>query len=166
MLSFCAVFNCSNRAGKEKDKSNYCLPSIVKKKVAKKTWNFQKWEKKKSGQLKFSGFNWEKARKNKKIIKIMLSASLSSVFSHQIHNIRFEKQIYILSLSGNWTWTDSVAVIHLNLKDLWPHWFWTQISFKKIKNWLSIGFELESPWLGTYFHNHYIMLNLQYDGES
>ena len=30
MLSFCAVFNSSNRPDKEKDKSNYCLPSIVK----------------------------------------------------------------------------------------------------------------------------------------
>ena len=30
-------------------------------------------------------------------IKIMLSASPSSVFSHKVHNIRFEKQIRILS---------------------------------------------------------------------
>ena len=28
--SFCAVFNCSNRADREKDKSNYRFPSIVK----------------------------------------------------------------------------------------------------------------------------------------
>ena len=26
MLSFCVVFNCSNRGDREKDKSNYCLP--------------------------------------------------------------------------------------------------------------------------------------------
>ena len=26
---------------------------------------------------------------------------------------------------------------------------------RKIKNWLSIGFELESTWLVTYRHNHY-----------
>ena len=36
----------------------------------------------------------------------------------------------------------------------------------RIENWLSIGFELEFPWLGAYSHNHYTMFNLQYDGES
>ena len=30
MSSFCAVLKCSNRAGREKDKSNYRFPSIVK----------------------------------------------------------------------------------------------------------------------------------------
>ena len=30
MLSFCAIFNWSNCADKEKDKSNYRFPSIVK----------------------------------------------------------------------------------------------------------------------------------------
>ena len=30
MISFWAVFNCSNRADREKDKSNYRFPSIVK----------------------------------------------------------------------------------------------------------------------------------------
>ena len=30
MPSFCAVFNCSNRADKEKDKSNYRFPKSVK----------------------------------------------------------------------------------------------------------------------------------------
>ena len=30
MLRFCAVFNCSNRAEKQKDKSNYRFPSSVK----------------------------------------------------------------------------------------------------------------------------------------
>ena len=29
MLSFCALFNCSDRADKEKDKSYYSFPSIV-----------------------------------------------------------------------------------------------------------------------------------------
>ena len=36
----------------------------------------------------------------------------------------------------------------------------------RIKYCLFIGFELGSPWLGTYSHNHYTMFNLQYDGES
>ena len=30
MLSFCAVFNCSNCAEKKKEESNYRFPSIVK----------------------------------------------------------------------------------------------------------------------------------------
>ena len=30
MRSFCTVFNCSNRADREKNKSNYRFPSIVK----------------------------------------------------------------------------------------------------------------------------------------
>ena len=30
MASLCAVFNCSNRADREEDKSNYRFPSIVK----------------------------------------------------------------------------------------------------------------------------------------
>ena len=36
----------------------------------------------------------------------------------------------------------------------------------RIENGLSIGFELELPWLGTYSHNHYTVFNLHYDGES
>ena len=36
----------------------------------------------------------------------------------------------------------------------------------RIEYCLSIGFELGSPWLGTYSHNHYTMLSLQYDGGS
>ena len=37
---------------------------------------------------------------------------------------------------------------------------------KRIENWFSIGFELESPWMGIYSPYHYKMLNLQYDGKS
>ena len=37
---------------------------------------------------------------------------------------------------------------------------------RKIKNWLSIGFELESTWLVTYRHNHYTMFNSRYNRES
>ena len=33
----------------------------------------------------------------------MLSASLSLVFSHKVHNIRFEKQEYVFYLNGNQT---------------------------------------------------------------
>ena len=36
----------------------------------------------------------------------------------------------------------------------------------RIENWLSIGFELGSPWPETCNHNNYTMFNLQYDEES
>ena len=36
----------------------------------------------------------------------------------------------------------------------------------RIKNWLSIAFKLGFSWLRTYSHNHYIILNLQCNGES
>ena len=43
MPSYCAVFDCSNHADREKDKSNYCFPSVLKI-MAKKACNFWKWE--------------------------------------------------------------------------------------------------------------------------
>ena len=71
MPSFCAVFNCSNRADREKGNSNYCFPSVVKN----------------NGKevLKFSKVRREErlARKSKRArtrIKVILSASPSSVF--------------------------------------------------------------------------------------
>ena len=36
----------------------------------------------------------------------------------------------------------------------------------RTENRLSIGFELESPWLETYGHNCYTTFNLHYDEES
>ena len=86
MLSFCAVLNCWNRAEKEKDKSNYRFPSIVK--------NNGKEGLKLSKVKDLTETELERTRTR---IKIMLSAFPSSVFSHKAHNIRFEKQIRILS---------------------------------------------------------------------
>ena len=97
MPSFCAVFNCSNRVDREKDMSNYHFPSIVKNngkealklsKVKKQKWLAQIFRR------VLTDRNLERTRSR---IKIMLSASPSSVFSHKVHNIRFEKQIRILS---------------------------------------------------------------------
>ena len=42
MQSFCAVFNCSHHANREKYKSNYCFPSIVKNKGKEGASNLQK----------------------------------------------------------------------------------------------------------------------------
>ena len=113
-------------------------------------------------------FNWDtKLERTKRRIKLMLSASPSLVFSHKVHKIRFEKQIRILS--------------YLKLIELGPpvsqSSTWISKSYgltdsehkcykRKIENWLFIGFELKSPRLVTYSHNHYTMFNLQYDGES
>ena len=86
-----AVLNCSNRADREKDKSNYRFPSIVKNngkeglklsKVRREKWLAQIFRKDLT-ERKLEGTR----------IEIMLSASLSSVFSHKVHNIRSEKQI-------------------------------------------------------------------------
>ena len=47
MLCFCAVFNCLNHADKERDKSNYHFPSVVKNngKEGWKLWKVRKEEK-------------------------------------------------------------------------------------------------------------------------
>ena len=86
MLSFCAAFNCWNRADKEKDKSCCHFPSIVKNN-----------DKKGLKLSKVKDLTETELERTRTRIKIMLSASPSSVFSHKVHNIRFEKQIRILT---------------------------------------------------------------------
>ena len=72
MQSSCAVFNFSNRADREKNKSNYRFPSI-KKKWQRKLETFES-EKGKVVSSNFQErFNREKARKTR--MKIILSAS-------------------------------------------------------------------------------------------
>ena len=97
MPGFCAVFNCPNRADREKVKSNYRFSSIVKNngkeelklsKVRREKW---------LAQISRKDLTERKLERTRTRIKIMLSASLSLVFSHKVHNIRFEKQIHILS---------------------------------------------------------------------
>ena len=86
MLRFCAVFNCSNRAEKQKDKSNYRFPSIVK--------NNDKEGLKPSKVI--NNLTEAELERTRTRMKMMLFASPSSVFSHKVHNIRFEKQMGIL----------------------------------------------------------------------
>ena len=92
---FCWVFNCSNRADREKNKSNYRFPSIVKNN-GKERLAFSKVRRKKSlAQIckkDLTEMNLEKTR-----MKKMLSASTSLFFLHKVHNVRLEKQIRILS---------------------------------------------------------------------
>ena len=82
---------------RERAKSTYLFPSIVKNngkeglkllKVRREKW---------LAQLLRKDLTERKLERIRTRIKIMLSASLSSVFSHKVHNIRFEKQIRILS---------------------------------------------------------------------
>ena len=98
MPSFCAVFNCSNRADREKDKSNYRFPSIVKNNGKEglklsKVVRRQKW----LAQTFRKVLTERKLARTRSRIKIMISASTSSVFSHKVHNIRIQKEIPILS---------------------------------------------------------------------
>ena len=90
-----AVFDCSNRAVKEKDKSNYRFPSIVNNN-GKEGLRLSKVRSEKSlAQIFRKDLTERKLERTR--MKIMLSASLSSAFSHKVQNIRFEKQIRILS---------------------------------------------------------------------
>ena len=89
------MINCSNRADREKDKSNYRFSPIVKNngkeglklpKVRREKWLAQIFRK------DLTDRKLERTR-----MKIMLSASPSSVFSLKVHSIRIENQIRILS---------------------------------------------------------------------
>ena len=91
MRRFCAVLNCSNHANREKGKSNYRFPSIVKNnfregyelsKVRREKWLAQIFRK------NLTKIKLERTRAR---IKIMLSASTLSVFSYKIRILRFEK---------------------------------------------------------------------------
>ena len=76
MLSFCGVFNCSNCADKDKDKSNYRFPSIVKNNSKEdlklsKVRKEEKW----LAQTFRKDLTGTKLERTITLIKIMLSAS-------------------------------------------------------------------------------------------
>ena len=97
MARFCAVFNYSNGADREKDKSDDRFPSIVKNN-SKEGLKLLKVRRQKSlAQIFRKVLTEGKLERTRSRIKIMLSASPSSVFSHRVHNIRFEKEILILT---------------------------------------------------------------------
>ena len=89
MQSFCAVFNCSNCAVREKNKSNYRFPSIVKNngkegselsKVRREKWLAQIFRK-----------DLTERKPERTRMKIMLFASPSLFFSRKVYNIKSEK---------------------------------------------------------------------------
>ena len=120
------------------------FPQLLKI-MAKKAWNFRKWERKQMVSSNFQEiYNWDKARKNK-------NKNQDNAFCFPLIGFFTQSRTWTAS-SWTATWiskfydpTDSEHKFH-NIK---------------IENWLSIGFEMEYPWLGTYSQNHYTMFNLQ-----
>ena len=94
MTRFCAVFNCSNRADREKNKSNYRFPSIVKNNGKEDLKRLKVRKGRRLAQIFSKDLTKRKLERTR--MKIMLPASFSSDFPHKVHNIRFEKQICIL----------------------------------------------------------------------
>ena len=97
MPSFCVAFNCSNRADREKNKSNYRFPSIVK----------------------------SNGKEGLKLLKVRREKWLAQIFRKHLNERKLEKQELIefhtkftilhlkskyLFYPGNRTWTASVGV--------------------------------------------------------
>ena len=96
MLTFCPAFNCSNRAGKEKGKSNYRFPSIFKNngKEGLKLSKVRK-EEKLLAHIFRKDLTETKLERTRTRIKIMLSAILSLFFFHTKFIISDLKSKYI-----------------------------------------------------------------------
>ena len=108
---FCAVFDCSNRADREKNKSNYRFPTIVKNN-GKEDLTFSKVRRKKSLVQIFRKDLTERNLENTKM-KIMLSASPSLFFFTQSSQCQIWKaNTYSITTNGNWTWIASVGVVN------------------------------------------------------
>ena len=91
----CAVFNCSNRADREKNKSNYHFPSIVKNN-GKEGWMLSKKRREKLlAQIFRKDLNERKTRKSNSESNVFCLSFM--FFSHKAHNFRFERQIRDLS---------------------------------------------------------------------
>ena len=82
MLSFCGVFNCSNCADKDKDRSNYRFPSIVKNN-SKEDLKRSKVRKEEKWLAQIFRKDLTGTERTITLIKIMLSVSPSSVFFTQ-----------------------------------------------------------------------------------
>ena len=101
---FCAVFNCSNSADREKDKSIHCFPSIVKNngeeglKLSKVRRESQKW----LAQIFRKYLNERKLERTRTGIQIMLYASPFSVFFTQSSQYQIWKaNPYSILTNGN-----------------------------------------------------------------
>ena len=97
MPNFCVVFNCSNHADREKNKSNYRFPSNVKNNSKEDLKLLKNRREKWLAQIFRKYLTERELERTRTRIKLMHSASPTSFFSHKVHNIRFKKQIRILS---------------------------------------------------------------------
>ena len=106
MQIFRAVFNCSNSADREKNKTNYCFPSIIKN-IGKE------WKGEKSlAQIFRKDLTEIKLEKTR--MKIMLFASSpSSFFFTKSSQYQIRKaNTYSIPTIGDWIWTTSVGVLY------------------------------------------------------
>ena len=120
MPSFRAVFNCSYRTDRQKDKFDYHFLSNVKnndKKGLELSWKGtrDKW----LAQIFRKYLTERKPERTRTRIKLMLSTSPSLVFSHKVHNVRFantnknkKANTYSILTNGNRTWITSVGVLN------------------------------------------------------
>ena len=167
MASFCGVFNCPYCAGREKDKSNYRFPSILKKngkeglklsKVRREKWLVQIFRE----NLTERTLERTKSKNQNNAFCLPFIVFFTQSLQYQI----WEANTYSILTNNNRTWPPVLDSSTKISKFCDP----TNSEYKfhktRIENWLFIGFKLEFPWLGTYSHNHYTMFNLQYDGES
>ena len=157
----------------ERNKSNYRFPSIVKNngkegldlsKVRGEKWSAQFFRKDLIERERERERELEKTRMKR--MKITLSASPSLIFFTQSLQYQIWKSNkYSILAKGNRTWTANVEYSTRISKFYDP----TDSEYKfhktRIKNWLSIGFEVGN-WLRIYCCNQHIMFNIQFDGKS
>ena len=114
MPGFCAVFNCSNLADREKDRSIHRFPLIVKNN-GKEGLKLSKLRREKSiVSSNFQEiFNWEKARKNKsKNQNNNFCLPLIGFFTQSSQYQIWKANTYSIVTNGNLTWTASVGVLN------------------------------------------------------
>ena len=92
---------------------NAIFPQLLKI-LAKKAWNFRKWEGTKIVSSNFQEiFNWEEARKNKNdnqnnAFCLLLIHFFTQSLQYQI----WKANTYCILTNGNWIWTASVGVLN------------------------------------------------------
>ena len=147
MQSFCAVPKCSNRADREKNKSDYRFPSIVKNK-GKEGLELSKVRREKVVSSNFQErFNWEKARKNKNennAFCLHLIGFFTQSLQYQIWNVNTYSILTVIQL-GPPVSESSTRISKFHDPTDSEHKFHRT----RIENWLSIGFKLGSPWQRT-----------------
>ena len=115
-------------------------------------------------------FNWDKARKNKNNNQNnVFYRLLIGFFTQSSQSQIWKTNTYSILINGDQTCL--VIEPPVSQPSTWISIFYDSTDFErkflktKIEKWLSIGSELESPWLVTYSFNRYTIFNLQYDGE-